>query len=144
MGATAAQVASQRIADLLFAGLGCFVEQGLRGHQHAVDAIATLRGLRVNEGLLQTVGLGGRAQTLKRGDGFGLHRLRGGDTRADRLAIDHDGAGTALTQAATEFRALQAQLVTQGVQQWNVWISVELSFFTVDLQANGGHGVFRQ
>jgi hypothetical protein len=35
-------------------------------------------------------------------------------------------------------------LVTQGVQQWNVWISVELSFFTVDLQANGGHGVFRQ
>ena len=69
MGTTAAKMTRQRVIDLLFGGLGIFVKERLSRHQHAVDAIAALHGLRVDESLLQTVWLLGGTQALKRGDG---------------------------------------------------------------------------
>src|SRR5262249_17108898 len=51
VGAAAAEIERQALAHLGFARTWLVVEQGLRGHQHAVDAIAALRRLLVDEGL---------------------------------------------------------------------------------------------
>lgn len=55
MGAAATEIPRQLVANLRFRGLGDSIEQGLGGHDHAVQAIATLRGLLVDEGLLHRV-----------------------------------------------------------------------------------------
>src|SRR5215831_7188219 len=68
VGAAAAQVERQALAHLCIGRMWVAVEQRLRGHQHAVDAVAALRGLLVDEGLLQRMRLLHRAEPLDGGD----------------------------------------------------------------------------
>ena len=68
MGSTAAEIARQRFADLGLARVRDLVEQRLRGDEHPRDAISALRGLLVDEGLLQRVRIARGSQPLERGD----------------------------------------------------------------------------
>ena len=68
MGAAAAQIEFELGADLRFGRFGVPLQQGLRPHHHAGDAVAALRRLLVDEGLLQLAGPLGRAEALDRGD----------------------------------------------------------------------------
>src|SRR3954465_8946469 len=56
MGAAAAEIAVERRDDLLVARGLFLLQQRVRRHQDAVDAIAALGGLLVDERLLQGVG----------------------------------------------------------------------------------------
>src|SRR3546814_21148732 len=66
MRSAAAEITLQRLLDVAVARIGVFVEQRLRGHDHAVDAVAALRGLLVDEGLLARVRLVDRAEPFER------------------------------------------------------------------------------
>src|SRR5262245_66034855 len=58
MRATAAEVSGQRTPSVALAGVAVFGQEGRRGHDHAVEAVAALRGLLVDEGLLELRRLG--------------------------------------------------------------------------------------
>src|SRR4051812_35148477 len=108
MGAAAAQVTRQRLADLGLARKLVLLEQGGRRHDHAVDAVAALRSLLVDERTLQLRGLRARTQALERGD-RALELADRKQARARRLTLQVHGAGTALAQAAAEARAFQRE-----------------------------------
>src|SRR5262245_18806943 len=103
---TAAQDCGQRLLQLCVGRLRILIERRLRGQDHAAEAITALRGLLVNERLLDRMGLRRRAEALERSDlGAGDARDRR-HTRADRAAAaDDHRTGSALTKAATEFRS---------------------------------------
>ena len=68
MGAAAAQIAVQRLLDVVARRMRIPVEQRLRGHDHATDAVAALGGLLVDESLLQLARMLLRAEPLEGGD----------------------------------------------------------------------------
>jgi hypothetical protein len=108
------------------------IEQILGGHDHAADAIATLGGLRVDEGLLQRMRLVDSAEPLDRGD-FGLTDGTDlGHARAHRTAVQQHRASPALGEPAAEFGAVQREIVAQHVEKWRVGISRHRSLRTVD------------
>src|SRR5262245_4840965 len=76
MRAAAAKVVHERRLDLVLARLRIRLEERRSLHDHAVDAIAALHGLLVDERLLQPMRLLGRTETLERYD---LAALDGGD-----------------------------------------------------------------
>src|SRR2546425_2475500 len=92
MGSTAAQILRERGTNLLLAGLAVGLQQGRGLHDHAVDAVAALGGLLVNERLLQRVRLSRRAQPFERHDLPAHRRGYRHRARAHRLAVDEYGA----------------------------------------------------
>src|SRR4029434_4356000 len=133
--AAAEQIRGERLLDLAIARMRILIEQCLCLHDHAVDAVAALHGLLINEGLLQPVRMLGAAQALERRD------LRVTDTadrikaRAYCLAVDMNRARAALREAASEARAAQSKLVTQRIEEWHLRIvDRDLRSFAVDVQ----------
>src|SRR5213592_4589511 len=101
----AADVPRHRGVDVAISRVGVGREQRRRGHDLAGLAIAALRHLERDPGLLDLLASGGGADGLDRGDALAG---RGGDrrdARAHRLAVDVDGARAAQRNAAAEFRA---------------------------------------
>src|SRR5712691_4294293 len=68
MGAAAAQIGGEALAHLLFARLRNAVEQFRCAHDHAVDAIAALGRLLLDEGALQRMRVVEGAEAFDRGD----------------------------------------------------------------------------
>ena len=91
-------------------------------HDHAVDAVAALHGLFLDEGFLQRVWTCLRAQPFERDDLAAVDRGEGRYARAHRIAVDVDGAGPALAEAAAESRSMQAELVPQNIEQRRIGI----------------------
>ena len=148
MGAAAAQIAIQRLLDVIAGRMRILVEQGLRGHDHAADAVAALRGLLVNEGLLKLARILLRAEALERGDLLAFGKGERRDAGMDGIAVHDDGAGAALGQPAAEFRATQAKIVAQRVKQHAVGWCIDHMIMTIhvdrDLVASRllGHSEF--
>src|SRR5215470_13130298 len=67
VASAATQIAGERAANLGFGRLRIALEQVGRRNDHAAGAIAALRGLLVDEGLLQWMQLVERAEPLQRG-----------------------------------------------------------------------------
>lgn len=102
MRAAAAEITRQRFFDLAVRRFGIFIQQGFARHDHAVDAVAALGRLLIDERLLNFVHLLGRAQAFERRDRFILHRAHRSDTRANGVTLHDDGAGAALSEAAAD------------------------------------------
>src|SRR5262249_1512935 len=68
VGPAAAEIVRERSLDIGVARLLVAGEECRRLHDHAVDAIATLRGLLVDEGLLHRVRLLRGAEPFERDD----------------------------------------------------------------------------
>src|SRR6266436_9399558 len=104
MGAAAALEAGERIFDLGVSWFLVLSEERCRGHHPAVDAIAALRHLLLDVGLLDRVRLLRRAEAGQ-GDDFAIaHRGERRDARAHGLPIDVHGAGAALCEPTAEMR----------------------------------------
>src|SRR5690349_17489550 len=116
VGAAAAEAARETLFDLLGGGMGRSIEQRLRGDDHAVGAVAALGGLLGDEGGLEAARLFGRSHPFERGDGTARGFGDWGNTRSYGLAVQEDGAGAALAQAASELGAVQAEAVPQDVE----------------------------
>src|SRR5262249_50627727 len=111
VSSAAAEILGKRVPDIGLARLFVFREESRRLHDHAVDAVAALDGLFVDERLLHRVGLGRRAEPLERDDLLpGFDRADRRDAGAHGRAVDVDGAGAALPEAAAEARPVQPEV----------------------------------
>ena len=126
-------------SNFFFRGLGIFIEKRFGGKNHAAQAIAALRGLLFDERFLNRVRLVDRAQTFESDDLGALHRFHRRDAGAHRLALHEDRAGSALSEAAAEFRAAQAEVVAQHVKQRRGRIDVEAVGLSVYFQSKEAH-----
>src|SRR5213594_3066349 len=102
MRSAAALEAGERILDLVLGRLLLLVEESGGRHDPAIDAVAALRHLFLDIGLLDRMRLLGRA---KAGERDHLAVADGRDRRhagADRLAVEMHRAGTALRKPAAE------------------------------------------
>jgi len=134
MGAAAAEVARQLKAHLGFAGAGVTVEQGLGGHDHAVEAVAALRGLLIDKGLLHRVRRLAGTEAFE-GDDLAPHRARQRKyTRPRSDAIDDHGARTALAQAAAVLGAVELQIIAQYQQQRCIRHGADFAGLPIDLK----------
>src|SRR5262245_39577465 len=111
MAAAAAEIAVEGGANVAVARAGVALEQRVRLNDHARRAVAALGGLLVDERLLQAAGLAFLHETFERHDRAAGGGRRLGRARADRLAVEQHGAGAALRLAATEARAVDAEIV---------------------------------
>ena len=59
-------------------------------------------------------------------------RLERRHTGTDRCAIDEHGAGAAAAFAATVFRASQAEILTEEIEQRPIFLGVDVDASTVD------------
>src|SRR5262249_46226871 len=110
MRAASAQIGFHMRADLCLGGRRLPIKQGLRAHDHTGDAVAALRRLLVDEGLLQSPRLLRCAKPLDSRDVAILQRDYGRQAGVDGLAVNDNRAGAALPHAAAELRAVQAEL----------------------------------
>ncbi len=96
MRAAAAQVAVEGLPHLGIGGLRIAVEQRLGAHDDPGDAVAALRGLLLDERVLQGMQPPGGAQALDGDDRLAHHGGNRNVARLDRRALDQHGAGPAL------------------------------------------------
>src|ERR1700733_13585372 len=120
----AAKDARHSFLDFFFRGLWILIEKNLGRENDAAQAITTLRGLLIDERLLNGVRFLGGAQAFDSDDLGALHRSHFSSTGANRLSLNHYRAGSALSEAAAEFRAAQAEVVAQHVEQRSCRIDI--------------------
>ena len=136
MRAAAAQIIAQRFQHLVLGRVWRALQQRLGRDDHAVEAIAALRGLLVDEGLLHGIGVLARAEAFERHNvaaGAALDRDHAG---ARRDAVDQHGAGAAFAEPAAIFRSVQFEIVAQHIKQGGVGRGVDVMGFAVDGQAH--------
>jgi len=117
----AAEVALELFTNFLLAGIGVFfaevncAQHHARGAETALQAMALLeRGLH---GVHGAIGLG---QTLDGGN-LGVGRLgQQHIARLHRVAVNNDGASTALGGIATHMGAGEVEVFTQGLYQQSI------------------------
>src|SRR5579864_8607042 len=135
----AAKYVLQGLFYVLGGGFWVAIEERFRGEHHAAEAETALRGLLINEGLLQRMRLLRRAQALQGHDfGFsdGADRCNAG---ASGAAVQQNRAGAALTEAAAEFGAAQLEFVAEHIEQRRGRINIHGMGAAVDFQSYGTH-----
>ena len=55
------------------------------------------------------------------------------------VAIDHNRASTALFKPTTKLRTDQIKLVAQNVNQWRLWVAIDLMRLAIHLKRNFRH-----
>lgn len=122
MGSALAKIGGKRLPDLVFGRMAIPGKKGRRLHDHAVDAVAALRGLFVDECLLQRVGVFSRPKTFE-SDDFGIgHGGNRHHAAAQCLPVVVHGASPALRQPTAKVKPVQSKMITQRVQQRHVGI----------------------
>src|SRR3954447_9570472 len=137
IAAAATDVARQKFAQRLLAGIGHLAQIPVERHQNAGRAEPALQRVVAAEGFLQY----GEASRLRRKtlDGpdaraIGLNGQR--ETRARRRAVDLNRAGAANTVLATDMRAGEAERVTQEVGEQHARLGLAFDGAAVDLEAH--------
>ena len=139
VGSATAQIAIHRLGDLLIAGLGRLSEESGGGHNLSRLAVAALGNFFGEPGLLQRM-KSVRAQAFDCG-----HVLIGdlrdrGRARADRIALDMNGACAAESGAAAELGAGKLKRVAQNPEQRCFGGDGDLLLTTVNAECDVSHG----
>src|SRR5215831_20145163 len=137
VAAAATQIAGERPANLGFGRLRIALEQVGRRNDHAAGAIAAMRGLLVDEGLLQWMQLVEGAEPLQRGDLVGTEVRDRHHAGAHDRAVDEHRAGAALREPAAELCAVKLEIIAQHIEQRGVRLGLHRAGRPVDLQADG-------
>src|SRR5215470_14005552 len=137
--AAAAEVSGQRLLDLVVRRSGVGVEQRFGGHDHAVDAIAALKRLFIDESFLQRMKLLCRSESFQSRHRAIANGLNFGHAGTDGFTVHDDRTSAALSEAATEFRPVQLEIVAQNVKQRSVGIDFDDLFFAVYRERNTRH-----
>src|SRR5262252_249973 len=109
VSAAAAGVRDRRV-DIRVRRVGLPLQQRERAHDHSGLAVAALRRIEFLPGDLDRMGAIGR-KPFNCGDSFAEGRVCTDAARSYRLTVDMHGAGAALSDAATELRARQAEVI---------------------------------
>lgn len=117
MRSAAAQVARKGLTDFDFARVGVGLKKRYSCHDHAVQAVPALRGLRLDERLLNRMGLAVFGESLESCNRSPIEFDRRDNTRSRGAMIDQYGTGAALTQSAAIPRSVQIQIIAQDLQK---------------------------
>src|SRR5512137_2023094 len=122
-----AQLARERLRDLLPGGVRLPVEDPSRGHQHARRAVAALGRAMVGEGGLEGMELGAVPEPLHGGDRSiaALHRRHQAGER--QIAVEEDGAGAALAELAPVLGTGQSQVLAEHLEERLVRVDEDLA-----------------
>ena len=135
----AAEVAGDRLADVLVDRRAALVEIGAGRHEHARRADAALGAAVLQECLLERVQATGRREALDRQDRLALDLRQRHQAAVDDLTVDQHRAGAALALAAALLGAGQTEVLAQRVEQAAHARGVERDVLAVDREAVG-HG----
>src|SRR6266700_5157595 len=132
-GAAAADVGNG-VVDVSVSRLGLLLEQSCDRHDHAALAIAALRNVVIDPGLLHLGQYDVDREALDRGDVLadgvaGLHA-----TGSHCGAIDVNRAGAALGDAAAIFGAGQPDVFTDRPKQRRVRLDIDIDGLSVDAE----------
>src|SRR5262245_21699809 len=125
--------------NLFVGGLRVLIEKRLGGENHAVQTVAALRGLLLDERFLNRMWLFRTAEPFERDN---LGAVHGADRRAAAAhgAAVHDrSTRTALSETAAEFRSFQRQIVAEDVQQRGGRVDVHGVGLPVYFQSENTH-----
>src|SRR5712671_5576528 len=130
-GATPADV-GDGLVNILIGRLRLLLEQCGDRHDHSALAIAALRDVIIDPGLLHLVQRALRRQPLDGGDllAGGLADQHAAGSHRD--AVDMNGAGAALCNAATVFGAGQAGVFPDRPQQRGIRFDIQFKCFAID------------
>src|SRR5579859_61332 len=135
VAATTTQVVRQPGANVGLCRARVGVEQDHRLHDHAVGAVAALRRLFLNEGLLEGMELTVNGQAFERRHWL----IYGADWNAagsHGAVADMDGARAALAQPAAKARTVEAELIAEHIQQRRVVAGLDVKGLSVDLKGH--------
>src|SRR5580700_9102567 len=135
IGSATADVGHRRV-DIVVGRFWVLLEQRCCRHHHAALAIAALRHVEVEPGLLHRVQLAVLRQRLDGGDLLGADRSDWDLARARGDAVDVHGAGAALGDAAAVFGAGQSDRIADDPEQWRVGFNVDAIRLSVDGKGN--------
>src|SRR6266567_7642932 len=132
-GAAAADV-GDGVVDVGVSRFGLLLEQSCDRHDHAALAIAALRNVVNDPGLLHLAQYAVDRESLDRGDLFadGFADLHA--ARSHRDAVDVNRAGAALGDAAAIFGAGQPDVFTDRPKQRRVRLDVDIGCLSVDAE----------
>jgi hypothetical protein len=107
MGSAAAEVACKSPPDLAFAGVGVGSQERHGRHDHAVQAVPALSGLRLAEGLLNWLEPTVFGQSFQGCNRSPIEFDCGDDARSRRTIINQYGTSATLTQSAAVTRSIE-------------------------------------
>ena len=134
-GAATADVGDLAV-DVGVGRLRLVLEQFGDRHDHAALAIAALRHVIVDPGLLYFMQHAVLGEALDGDDLLADRGARRERARARRHAVDVHGAGAALRDAAAVLGAGQADVLPDRPEQRRVGIDVDVVIFAIDIEAN--------
>ena len=117
------------------------VEQRFRGDEKSRRAVAALGGAEIGKCLLQRMQPSVRHESLNRRHGRAVAVDAEHQARQHRLAIEEDGARTALAELAPVLRAAQVQVLTQHLEQCFVRSERDVGRFAVHRERDGDHEI---
>ena len=134
MRAAAAQIGLHRCANIRVGRIVILLQQALRPHDHAGDAVSALRRLFVDECALQRPRVFDRAEAFDGGYLLAVEQQQGRQAGEYGFAIHHDGAGAALAQATAELGAVKGKIVPQHIEQGRIGFRIDLVVAAVDVE----------
>src|SRR5436190_15604561 len=134
-GAAAADVGDRRV-DVGVGRLRLLLEERRDRHDHSRLAIAALRHVVRDPGLLHLVQRVALREALDRRDLLARGRAHREGAGAYCRAVDMNRTGTALRDAAAVLRAGEADLLANHPQKRGIRIDVDLLCLAVDVEAN--------
>ena len=135
MRATAAEIGFKRRSNFAIARLRVDLQQRMRSHHHAGDAIAALCRLLLDKRTLQRTRLRSSSEPLEGHDLPPRKPLHRHQTGKYRLAVDDDGTCPALPEAATELGGVKTQNIAQDIEQRRARVAVKRDRMTVDMKS---------
>src|SRR6267378_3995055 len=134
-GAAAADVGDRGV-DIRVRRLGFLLQERCYGHDHSRLAVAALRHVVLEPGLLYLVQRLGLREAFDRRDALARRSAHRVGARTNRGAINVDRAGAALRDAAAVFGAGQADLLADHPEQRRVGVDVEVMRLPVNGQTD--------
>ena len=134
MAAAAANQALERTRHLFRGGVWVLVKKRFGGQNPAVQAIAALEGLRLDERRLDRVGMLGGAETLQGDDFFSVCAGDRKHARSHGNLVKKHGARAALAESATEARIIEAGVVAENIEERALGIDINLMRLAVYLE----------
>src|ERR1700741_3787399 len=128
-----AEIPAHDRADVLVTRIRIVLEEGRCLHDLPRLAIAALRNLQFDPGLLQRM----LSAWIQPFDGRDLSARDGADRRdagADRPALEVHGACATHADPASKLRAFEADDVTDHPQEWGIGGRIDAEWATVDLE----------
>src|SRR5437764_2500039 len=136
----AAQVSAHRLVDVSVSRVRVLVEERHGLHDLASLAVATLRHVIVDPGLLDRVQLVALGQAIDGRDVLASNGAHGRDAHAVGHTVDVARARAAEAHATAVLQAVHVEAVTKNPEQFLVLVDVDGHRVAVECEGDVGHG----